>query len=146
MLAFDVGLRRVGVARSTALGRGEPLATLSVSNRQWRLLFPDIEKLIGEYEIEEFVVGLPRNMDGSFGAQARLSEEFSRSLGKAFPGIRVVLEDERLSTEQARERLAEAGVRGRKAKQWIDAAAACMIVEARLQRLAAEARRAQRDA
>ncbi|MCX7014017.1 MAG: Holliday junction resolvase RuvX [Candidatus Sumerlaeota bacterium] len=146
MLAFDVGLRRIGVARSTALGQGEPLAVLPVRNRQWRLLCLDISRFVREYEIQEFVVGLPFNMDGSRGASARLSEEFAHWLRKTFLDIRVVLEDERLTTEQARERLAEAGVRGRKARKRIDAAAACMIVESRLARLAMEARKAERGA
>jgi len=135
LLAFDVGESRVGVARSTALGRGEPVATLLVKNRPWRLVKDEIEALVREFEIEGFVVGLPRNMDGSLGFQAQRTERFARSLQKAFPSLPVVMEDERLTTEEAFERLAEAGIRGQKARRRVDAAAACLIVEGHLARL-----------
>jgi len=140
MLGFDVGRSRVGVARSTALGRGEPLAVLRVKNRPWASIRPEIEALVREHEIDELVVGLPRNMDGSLGGQARYSQQFARSLANAFPKIPVVFEDERLTTEAAFERLAEAGVRGPKARERVDAVAASLIVEGRLARLEHERR------
>jgi putative Holliday junction resolvase len=134
LLAFDVGEARVGLARSTALGLGEPVTILRVKGRAWSEIEKEIAKIVEEFGIEGFVVGLPRNMDGSLGPQARYSEEFAQKLGRSFPGIPVVLEDERLSTEEAYERLAEIGVRGRKAKERVDAVAACVILESSLQR------------
>ena len=138
LLAFDVGASRIGVARSSALGCGEPVTTFHVKNRPWRLVKAEIETLVREFEIEGFVVGLPRNMDGTLGFQARHSEAFARRLSKSFPSIPVALEDEQLTTEEAFERLAEAGVRGRKAQERVDAVAACLIVEGRLARLKQE--------
>lgn len=137
-LAFDVGLSRVGVARSTALGRGEPVATLRSKERPWSALMPEIEGLVREFEIEGFVVGLPLNMDGSTGPQARCSESFAEALREAFPDVPVAMEDERLTSAEALERLHEIGVSGKKAREKIDAAAACLIVEAHLERRKAE--------
>ncbi len=144
LMAFDAGAVRIGVARSTALGTAEPTATIQAKGRAWRDVAREIGELIRLYNPARLVVGWPKNMDGSVGAQARQCEQFANALRNSFPGIEVALEDERMTTEGAYERLADAGKRGRKARARIDAAAACMIVEAHLARLEHERRLAER--
>jgi len=135
ILGLDVGRSRIGVARSTALGTAEPLETLHVRNRPVTQTIERLAQLCVQHQISQFVVGLPRNMDGSLGPQAEYSQRFARRLEQAFPGIAVHFEDERLTTEAALERLAEQGIRGPKARESVDAIAAAIIVEARLERL-----------
>lgn len=134
ILGFDVGRARIGVARSTALGTAEPVETIRAKNRPMAEILARIEQLSQEHQTTEFVVGLPRNMDGSLGPQAKVSEHFAKRLHDAFPSIPIHLEDERLTTEAAVERLAAQKNRRQKTREMIDSMAAAIIVEAYLER------------
>lgn len=134
ILGFDVGRSRIGVARSTPLGTSEPLLTIKARNRKMADVLEEIAGLLTAHQINEIVVGLPLNMDGSEGAQAGQSRVFARRLVEKFPGVPVHMEDERLTTEAAYERLAERGIHGEKARHLVDAVAAAIIIEARLSR------------
>ncbi len=140
LIGFDVGRARVGVARTTALETAEELGVLHVKNRPWAQVLDEARPWVEEFEIEGFVVGQPRNMDGTLGEQAQFTKGFARALRRAFPGMPVDMEDERLSTEEARVRLTAMGVKGSKAAERIDATAACVILESRLARLKLEER------
>lgn len=74
------------------------------------------------------VVGLPRNMDGSFGERAEKCKDFSKKLGE-LSGIETVTWDERLTTVSAHRALNEVNVRGKKRKNIVDAVSAVMILE-----------------
>ena len=71
------------------------------------------------------VVGLPRNMDGTFGERAEKCAAFAAKLGE-FTGIQTATWDERLTTVSA---LNEVNVRGKKRKNIVDAVSAVMILE-----------------
>ena len=79
----------------------------------------------------ELVVGLPLRLDGSQGPQAEKVMAFVERLRRVV-GVPVVTRDERLTSVEAGERLREAGVRGRARKVRIDQAAACLILQERL--------------
>lgn len=74
------------------------------------------------------VVGLPRNMDGSFGERAEKCKSFSQKLNE-LSGIETVTWDERLTTVSAHRVLNEVNVRGKKRKNIVDAVSAVMILE-----------------
>ena len=78
--------------------------------------------------VEAIVVGLPLNMDDSKGSQARLSEDFAERLKKELQ-IPVYLQDERLSSFAAEEKLAPAQYTRGKKKNRLDAVAAAEILE-----------------
>ena len=122
VLAFDYGLRRIGVAVGNALtGTATALPVLSARDG-----VPDwerIRRLIGEWRPALLLVGLPLNMDGTPSAMSERAARFSRRLHGRF-GIRCELMDERLSSFEARERMA--GDCGRTA---LDSVAACVILE-----------------
>lgn len=84
------------------------------------------------------VVGLPRNMNGTFGPRAEKAQAFADALGQAL-GVPVELFDERRTTITAASYMNETGTRGKKRKAVIDAAAATIILQDYL-----DARRAQR--
>ena len=81
-----------------------------------------------ERGVTEIVVGLPINMDGSMGPQAKIVEEFAEKLGAAL-GLPVSLVDERLSSRRAERTLSDAGLTWRKAKGMVDRMAAQFILE-----------------
>ena len=123
LLAFDHGRRHIGVAvGQTLTGTASPLATLPAreSEPDWRTL----TRLVEDWEPQAMVVGLPLNMDGSEQGTTRLARRFRSKLEERF-GVPVHLVDERLSTREARERLARAGRSGEED----DAVAAQVILE-----------------
>ena len=122
VLAFDYGLRRIGVAVGNALtGTATALPVLPARDG-----VPDwerIRRLIGEWRPELLLVGLPLNMDGTPSEMSERAARFARRLHGRF-GIRCELMDERLSSFEARARMA--GEPGRTA---VDSVAACVILE-----------------
>lgn len=107
LLAFDHGHRRIGVAVGQSLtGTATPLGTLAArcSEPDWK----DVARLVACWEPQAMVVGLPLNMDGSEQETSRQARRFRHELVERF-GVPVHLVDERLSTREARERLAREG-------------------------------------
>ena len=127
LLALDVGDVRIGVALSdetATLASG--LATLRPRGpRQAAQL---VAALVREHGAAEVVVGLPLRLDGTHGPQAEKVMAFVERLRRALP-VPVSTRDERLTSVEAGERLAEAGVRARARKRRLDQAAACLILQ-----------------
>jgi putative Holliday junction resolvase len=124
---LDVGDVRIGVALSDETG------TLASGLVTLRALGPRqdaqrVAALVHEHAVGELVVGLPLRLDGSQGPQAEKVMAFVERLRRVLR-VPVVTRDERLTSVEAGERLAEAGVRGRARKARIDQAAACLILQ-----------------
>lgn len=131
VLAFDVGARRIGVARGDTLTRSTaPLG--SVGTRSGVPHWTEIEALVREWQPGRLVVGLPYNVDGSDSRQTIAARAFARELARRH-AVPVELVDERYSSLEAQERLRAArrsGSRARRvSKADVDAAAACIILE-----------------
>ncbi|MGB5324114.1 MAG: Holliday junction resolvase RuvX [Pseudomonadales bacterium] len=129
VLGFDFGLRQIGVAvGELLLGTARPLCILKATEGQ-----PDwhqVKKLLEEWRPGDVVVGLPLNMDGSEGESAVAARKFAGRLHGRF-GVRVEMQDERLSSRAARENvqaLEEIGGK-RVAHDEVDAEAAVVILE-----------------
>ena len=91
---------------------------------------PDTQKIrsiCDRYETNRILSGLPLNMDGTEGFQARKVREFCAQLEKA--GLDVTYQDERLTTVSAEEILIEGGVSRSGRRQVVDKVAACFILE-----------------
>jgi putative Holliday junction resolvase len=140
-LALDVGERRTGVAVGEQIAR--PLTTLKRRSRVED--YNRIAHLIREYGVERVVVGLPLNMDGSRGMQARrvtrYAERMNEALAEMGVGVELVFWDERLTTEAA-----SLILRGRSGAhaggdQSVDAVAAAVILQSYLDRQAASTNR-----
>lgn len=131
VIGLDHGSRRIGVAvadERTSLAFARP-ALLR------RSLASDIEQLTELARTEgatTVVVGLPRNMDGSEGAQAAAARDFGAQLSAT--GLEVVFVDEQLTSWQAGEELAAAGRRPGRASGEKDSAAARLILQEWLDR------------
>jgi putative holliday junction resolvase len=130
-LAFDFGLRRIGVASGHSLTQAAaPLATVSNGEPgpDWRA----IEALISAYKPAVLVVGNPYNADGSPGAMSAAAGRFAQELARRVP-VPVELVDERGSSREASAELKErraAGTRRRRVQRAdIDSVAAAIILE-----------------
>ena len=124
--ALDLGARRIGIAVTDADGlSAHPLCT--IERRSFGADKEAIHRALGSREIECLVIGLPVNMDGSEGPMARHARNFAARLAAAM-SIEVKLQDERLSSFEAEQRLRNAVQRGKK-KKAIDAVAAAVILE-----------------
>lgn len=124
--ALDLGARRIGIAVTDAHGlAAHPLHT--IERRSFSADLEAIRQVLGSRQIECLVIGLPVNMDGTEGPMARHARNFASKLAEAL-GISVKLQDERLSSFEAEQRLAKSARRGRK-KPAIDAVSAVVILE-----------------
>jgi putative Holliday junction resolvase len=131
LLGLDFGTKRIGVALSDEMGwTSQGLTTIErKGNRK------DIEKigrLVEEHEVEEIVLGLPLNMDGSEGKSAEAVRKFAALLQERLK-IAVHLWDERLSSWEAEGILKEAEVKPKKRKQVVDKLAAALILKSYLE-------------
>ena len=131
-IALDVGDVRIGVAVSDLLG-----ITANPRETYWRKK-DDIDadiRYFCEYakneDADTFVLGLPKNMDGTEGPRAVVTREFGDKLAEA-SGIPVIYQDERLTTVSAERMLIDADVRREKRKQVIDKVAATIILQSYL--------------
>ncbi len=129
VLAFDFGLRRIGVAAGQSItGSAAPLAAVSAQDGSpnWAAL----DRLVKEWAPDRLVVGLPYNMDGSEQDITRRARRFAEELGRRYAQP-VHTVDERLSSREAEARLKELRQRGRRriTRADVDCAAACVILE-----------------
>jgi len=127
-LALDLGNRRIGVAISDTLGMfARPLEVFLRTSRVAD--FSHIQALIDADRVQSVVAGLPLNMDGTEGQQAAWVRDYAAALGEAI-SMPVILWDERLTTEEAKDILRAQGKRPN--KDWIDAVAAAVILQSYL--------------
>ncbi len=126
-IGVDLGLKRVGVSISDEAGMmAHPLCVLPYEGQD--KLASSLKELALTHGVGTFVVGLPRNMDGSSGEGARRSVRFARKLERS-SGVPVVLCDERLTTSQAEKEMIALGKSRARRRMTIDEAAAVLILE-----------------
>lgn len=130
IMGLDYGSGTVGVAISDALyltAQGIETIERKEENKLRRTL-ARIEELIVEYEVEEIVLGLPKNMNDTMGERAGLTMEFKDKLERR-TGLPVTMWDERLTTVAADKAMIEAGIRREHRKEHVDKIAACFILQ-----------------
>jgi len=128
-LAIDYGTRRTGLA---VCDRDETIVSPLAVIAGPRMLIDKISETVVSENIDAVVVGLPLNMDASEGRQARLVLNFAHRLKKQLQ-IPVHLQDERLSSFAAGEKLAPANLTKTKKRRRIDAVAAAEILNSFLE-------------
>jgi putative pre-16S rRNA nuclease len=131
--AIDFGTRKIGIAVTDAAGLlAHPLAILE--RRSIAADIDNISRILKSRAIDRVVVGLPLNMDATEGPMARAARAFAERL-RHTTGLAVELHDERLTSFEARDRVAQLKRRARKnKKRMIDAIAAAVILESWLER------------
>lgn len=126
-MGLDYGDKTIGVAVSDELGwtaQGVEVIRRSTLQRDLERL----RELAQQYEVGEWVVGLPKNMNNTIGPRGELCIAFAETL-KAELGLPVHMWDERLTTVAAQRTLLEADVSRKKRKQVVDKMAAALILQ-----------------
>ena len=124
VMALDVGTKRIGVALSDFLhitANGHSCVPRHPENEA----IEQIKQIAIENKVETIVVGVPINMDGTYGFQSDDCKNFAGKLH----GFEIVFEDERLTSNQAEENLRQRKINFRKDKSLVDIESACIILE-----------------
>jgi putative Holliday junction resolvase len=125
-LAIDLGDKRTGIAvGDDELAMAQPVCVLEVPIGE--LLINAIVKTIDEQGVDELVIGLPLNMDGSPGQRVFITNEFAKEL-KAVTKMQLHFQDERLTSSAAEEKLSGSGKTHKQKKKIRDALAAAEIL------------------
>ncbi len=127
ILGLDIGDKRIGVSVSDELGitaQGRENIYRESDNQA----INEICELINQLHIEEVIIGMPKNMNGTLGPQAEKVMEFSKALGSS---VRIPVKhwDERLTTVIAQKSLTALNVKGRKKKKKVDRIASQLILQ-----------------
>lgn len=127
VLAFDFGEQRIGIAVGEHLIKvASPLMQIDEESNDIR--FNIITSLVNEWRPSLLVVGLPLNLAGEETPICQLCRKFARRLNGRF-NLPVVLIDERYSSAEAENLLAEQGIKGRSQKMMLDKMAAATILQ-----------------
>ena len=130
IMGLDFGAKTVGVAVSDPLlvtAQGIEIIRRKDENKL-RQTLARIEELILAYQVEEIVLGLPKNMNDTLGARVELTYEFKEKLERR-TGLPVHMWDERLTTVAADKAMMEAGIRRENRKEYVDKIAAVFILQ-----------------
>ena len=130
ILALDHGTRRIGVALSDESKTiAQPLEYIPAE--PFADFLARLKKVLTEKEIDLVLIGLPRNMDGSYGPAAQKVEAFISVLRGAIT-VPIKTWDERLTSSQANRILIQGNVRRKKRKEKVDKMAAAILLQSYL--------------
>lgn len=130
IMGLDFGSKTVGVAVSDPLGitaQGVEIIRRK-SQGKLRQTLARIGELVEEYEVNELVLGFPKNMNGTEGERCERTKEFKELLEKR-TGLPVALWDERLTTVAADRSMMEKGMGRCERKEYVDEIAAIFILQ-----------------
>ena len=130
IMGLDYGSKTIGVAVSDPLGitaQGVEIIRREEENKLRKSL-RRVEELVKEYEVEEIVLGFPKNMNNTVGERAEKSLQLKEMLERRL-GLPVVMWDERLTTVEANRTLMESGVRRENRSKYVDMIAAVFILQ-----------------
>lgn len=131
IMALDIGTKRIGIAISDYL---HVLANRHsyISRTPEASAIEQIKKIAKDNNVQEIVIGVPYNMDGTQGGQAQDCIDFSKNFEQDFE---IHQEDERLTSETAEENLKQQKVNFRKEKGLVDVESARIILEQYLSKI-----------
>lgn len=130
ILALDYGTRRIGVAVSDETKTiAQPLEYIPAE--PFADFLARLKKILAEKEIDLILIGLPRNMDGSYGPAAQKVQAFSEELKKEI-SVPIKMWDERLTSSMANRILIQGNVRRDKRKEKVDKMAAAILLQSYL--------------
>ena len=133
ILALDHGTKRIGVALSDELGMiAQPLEFIPAE--PFAGFLARLQEIIRDKQVELVLVGMPRNMDGSYGPAALQVEGFIAALDRALT-VPIKSVDERLTSVQANRVLLEGNMRRQKRKEKVDQMAAAILLQSYLDTL-----------
>jgi len=130
ILAIDHGTKRMGLAISDGLGViAQPMGFLPAE--PFDQFLEKLKEILREKEVELLLIGMPRNMNGSYGPAADKVKEFIAVLNETLV-IPIQSWDERLTSSQANRILIQGNVRRKDRKQKVDQTAAAILLQSYL--------------
>lgn len=133
-LGIDYGDSRVGIAISDALGiTAQGLETIH-HNGNDKIVLKRLEKIVSEYEIDTFVIGMPYNMNGTSSERIEVTKKFINKLKCKFNKVSIAEIDERLTTVAAHKTMNFLDINKQKKKNIVDTISAVYILEIYLNR------------
>ncbi len=126
LLALDLGTKRIGVAVSDEL-QITTRAVCIIERRSWKKVLKQIVSLLEEFDAVGLVLGLPYNTDGSESEMSREARRLTRNFSLSL-NVPVLLQDERVSTYDARGRLWKLGLSETEVRERLDGEAAAIIL------------------
>ncbi len=135
LIGLDVGTKTLGVSVSDLfMLTAQPVGTITYTPNNFKEVLEKLEVMIAKYEVDKFILGLPKNMNNSASETTKYVLRFEKKLQKHFQK-EIILIDERMTTIMA-ENVLNKGVKGRiKKKQNIDTIASQIILQSYLDRL-----------
>jgi putative Holliday junction resolvase len=131
-LGIDYGTVRIGLALSDPTGTlTSPLPFLE--NKSLQQVTTALSELIQTHQIAGLVIGLPRNMDGTYGPSAQKVRDFIGQIQKSI-SLPITPIDERLTTAQASKQLSGIGLNQKQLRKKVDSSSACLILQQYLDR------------
>ena len=132
LLGIDYGTVRIGLALS------DPTRTLAsplpfLENNSPQQVTQALSAMIQTHQISALIIGLPRNMDGTYGPSAQKVRDFISQIQQDIP-LPITPIDERLTTAQASKQLAGIGLNQKKLRKKVDSSSACLILQQYLDR------------
>jgi len=130
ILALDHGTKRIGVAVSDELKMlAQPLEFIPAE--PFAGFLERLKEILRDKEVDQIIVGMPRNMDGSYGEATLKVDAFVAALRNAVT-VPIRTLDERLTSVQANRMLIQGGMRRDKRKQKVDQTAAAILLQSYL--------------
>lgn len=127
-LSLDIGDKTIGIAVSDPLGlTAQGVKTVRRTSNKADL--HELGELVREFDAKIFVIGLPKNMNGTEGERCEIVRNFAAKIAGALPEVKQIFWDERLSTVAAEKNLIAADVSRKKRKKVIDKMAAVHILQ-----------------
>lgn len=133
-LGLDLGNRTLGVSVSDELNflaRG--IETFRFEEKDFKSALDYTLSAIKKYNVDEVVLGFPKNMDGSVGEQGEISRQFKVDIEK-HSDVKVILWDERLTSKMASNMMINQKLKRKQRKKDIDKMAAVIILQGYLDR------------
>ena len=127
-LSLDIGDKTIGIAVSDPLGlTAQGVKTIRRTSNESDL--SELSELVREFDVKIFVIGWPKNMNGTEGERCEVVKNFAAEISEVLPDVKQIFWDERLSTVAAEKNLIAADVSRRKRRKVIDKMAAVHILQ-----------------
>lgn len=134
-LGLDLGTRTLGISISDITGLvAHTYKTIKFNDSQYEELIPEVKQIIISENIKTVVLGLPKNMNNTYGPATERTLQFKELLKKNID-INIELQDERLTTVEADKYMIQANVSRKKRKQKVDSLAANIILQTYLDKI-----------
>lgn len=134
ILGIDYGQARAGIAITDELQiTVQGLRTINHNGNDKKLL-AELDEIMSQYEIDTIVVGMPLHMNGDKSIRAEVTEKFIHKLKCKYNKIKIVSQDERLTTVQAHKTMNDLQINQKRKKELVDTISAVYILESYMNR------------